>query len=325
MTINEAVENILFSEQDFFLIKQSIERLKDEYADITGVTIGDMVNPILETEKGIVVSLDQAAHCLVDLARTTYFLRGIFRAIEDTLKTQPTVTLLYAGCGPYATLVSPLTTQFSSSQLSITLVDINKVSLESVKKVIKSWEVKDHFNQVLCADLTDAELHFDQKFDIIISETMQCALKNECQVPITRNLIRFLDTDGIFIPESIKVDACLVNSSSPEFTKSKPKLTLGNLYDLTYKAIPEINLSTVVGIPETDNKLLQLFTSIQVYKDIVIEPFDSGLTMPFYIDFFNQSKPDKIKFQYVESARPDWEIEYIYLNEKDVPNEQLSH
>lgn len=318
MDLKEATEHILFSNQDFYLIKKGIEQLKAEFTRTTGVAIGNIEKPILETEKGIVVSIEQAAHCLIDLARTTQFLRGIYQAIQDKLKTQSNVRILYAGCGPYATLISPLTTQFQSSQLSITLVDINNESIQSVHKLIKTWNIEEYVNDVISADLTDSELHFDRSFDIIISETMQFALRNECQVPITRNLIRFLKPEGLFIPEGVTIDACLVDSASSEHSKSKPKLKLGRVYDLNSKKVPEENLSTILKVPETRYKLLQLFTEIRVYKDTVIEAYDSGLTMPYYIDHFNKSKPAQIKFQYVESSRPNWEVEYFHQQDKVV-------
>lgn len=318
MDLKEATEHILFSNQDFYLIKKGIEQLKTAFAKTTGVAIGNMEKPIMETEKGIVVSIEQAAHCLIDMARTTQFLRGIYQAIQDKLQTQSNVRILYAGCGPYATLISPLTTQFQNSELSITLVDINEESIDSVSQLIAAWSLEEQIENVISADLTDPYLKFDQPFDIIISETMQFALRNECQVPITRNLIRFLKPEGLFIPESITIDACLVDSASSEHSKSKPKLKLGRVYDLNSKKVPEENLSTILKVPETRYKLLQLFTEIRVYKDTVIEAYDSGLTMPYYIDHFTHSKPKQIRFQYIESTRPNWEVEYFYQQEKVV-------
>ena len=314
MTYKDAVEDILFSKEDYYRIKRGIDFMLEVYTNETGITASNLTNEqMIETENGLVVTPVHAAHCLIDLMRTTQFLRGIHQAIlsYSAKKNDRPVKILYAGCGPYATLLTPFTELFSSNEVSFTLLDFNPVSIEAVRNMYKSWGIEQYVTDYLVEDATSTDLNIDSDFDIIISETMQAVLKNECQVPLTRNMVRFLSPEGTFIPQNITVDAYLVGPNDPESNSKPERVHVGSMYDLDYRKVPEVNHQVELPIPEHSFEYLYLFTEIRVFEDEIIKPYASGLTMPLISDRFVE-KPKAITFKYLETEKPDFVQEYHF-------------
>ena len=61
------------------------------------------------TSNGLALSPTMAAMCANDFVRTIQFIRGTHAAIADIRERFPDrpARVLYAGCGPYATLAVP--------------------------------------------------------------------------------------------------------------------------------------------------------------------------------------------------------------------------
>lgn len=314
--MKQATEDILFSEDDQFLITRGINNLYNALSNESEIHAGDLTSEKgLDTPNGWVVSPTHAAHCVKDRARTTHFLRGIYKAVKHYLTGGKQVQILYAGCGPFATLCTPLTTQFTPEEVSFTLLEINEVSLKAVKDLYERKYLMAYVDRFLLADATDQKIELGKRFDIIISETMQVALKREHQVSLTRNMVRFLKENGTFIPQKISLDLFMENRAESRTDKTEDRLYQGTVYELDYKSVPAPNYSTSVIIPENDLQYLKLYTTIEVFEDEKLTAGQSGLTQPLILDQFKTSSPQKIHFTYMEGPKPRLIFEYEQYSE----------
>lgn len=161
-----------------------------------------------QSENGTRVNPYMAAYCFLDYLRSYKFIIGIKKLIADKLSQNPSQPLhiLYAGTGPYASLILPLTTIFSADQIQVTLLDIHQSSLDAVSKLISAFNLEAYFNAYIKADATLFIPANNDLYDIIISETMDKALRKEPQIAIFNHLRQFLKPNGAFIPEEIRVD-----------------------------------------------------------------------------------------------------------------------
>lgn len=313
MSFKDAVRYIIFSGDDSQKIKKGIDSLYATYSSITHIEADNLTNDeSISTPQGIAVSQKVAAHCLKDVRRTSQFLRGIHKAIEEKLEKGGKVNVLYAGCGPYATLVTPLTQLFSSKDVSFTMLDINASSLLAVRKIYAALEVEAFVEEYIEADATDQSLDLNKSFDIIISETMQMGLRNECQVPLTRNLVRFLKPEGHFIPQQVSIDIYVAGNENKYNPKDTPRHLLGNAYNLDFLNVPKPFYTSALAVPHSDFKYLEMFTSIKVYKNYRLEPYESSLTVPIYLDKFSDRVPSSISFEYQETEKPDFKMVYSF-------------
>ena len=157
-------------------------------------------------ESGVAINPEAAAHCVKDYQRTVVFLRGIDAAIRNTMARFPKtpIRILYAGCGPFATLLLPLLPSFKASALDIQLIDIHQRSLDSAVAVARHFGLSDYHLQTTRAD---ASSYRDAgEFHLIIAETMQKSLEQEPQYAVTANLAPQLIAGGVFIPGKIEVE-----------------------------------------------------------------------------------------------------------------------
>ena len=160
-------------------------------------------------EQGVAVSIDCAARCVEEPLRVSRFLQGVERAIEAAGERFPGVPihLLYAGTGPYATLVTPLLTRHTPDRLQVTLLDIHNESLDSLRAVLGALGLEGFVKDYLQADASRYRHPADDPIHIVVSETMAAGLAKEMQVPITLNLAPQLAEEGLWVPESIRVTA----------------------------------------------------------------------------------------------------------------------
>lgn len=280
--IRSATEKILLNEEDFGLWKEGTDELYEIFSVKAGVYADDLTHDSYgNAQNGKFVSQITAAHCLKDIARSSRFIRGLYFAIKDQLKNKDSVHILYAGCGPYATLFTPLTYFFDSNQVKATMLEIGKVPMANAQKIYTQLELTDYVKAWVNADGTDPDIQFEESFDIIVSETMQAALKKECQVPLTRNLVRFLAEDGTFVPQNIKVEATLEH---PKVSGQPNEMPLGTIYELDYLNVPEKNHETELIIPSDDYQYLMMQTSIQTFRDEWLKGNESGLTTKLILD-----------------------------------------
>lgn len=245
--------------------------------------------------KGVAVSPKVAASCAVDFLRTSYFLRGIKKAIDDLLSKNidRPIEILYAGSGPYGTILIPLLPFFSSKEIQVSILDYHEESLASLKSIVNLLDLKDYIKDFIQTDATIYKQSDEKKFDLIISETMAAGLEKEMQVPITLNLISLLDQqNGILIPENILLkgkvlepkDAFIPMGSTSYWDEG---IELGTIFEINKEKALELSkciddpylMANEISFPNDVDKSLRpfLITEIVVYDDIELNGYKSTL------------------------------------------------
>ena len=160
-------------------------------------------------DQGVAINPRAAAQCALDYRRTVVFLRGVHAAMQS-LKARSSgnaLNILYAGCGPFATLLLPLLARFEPFEVNITLLDIHQSSLDSVRLLCNHFGVGDHSLRLVRGNACSYQ--HPQELDLVIAETMQKALEQEPQFAVTANLAPQLRRGGLFLPQKIQVDLSL--------------------------------------------------------------------------------------------------------------------
>ena len=240
-----------------------------------------------------------AALCLDDMMRTRQFIRGINEAIKDKINTQKPIHILYAGTGPFATLILPFIFRYSKQEIKYTFLEINPFSFKILQNVISKLGLEDYDITLLKADATKYKIDPKNEPDIIISETMQNALAKEQQVPIFLNLMSQVKKDTLFIPEKIEIYLALKKAGIPiEEVHKKHYQKEIKLFDVSNEAIFPSNKSkqsiakaisfakkqTVIESEKLkDIDQITIITEIQVYKNEKIDINESSLTTPIFI------------------------------------------
>lgn len=280
---------------------------------------------------GLALSPEKAAKCILEPLRVAYFLRGIYKAIKDTLKSfSKPIHILYAGSGPYATLIVPLLPFFSSKEIQVSILDYHQLSLDSVKSIVESFGFNDYIKGYIQADAAIYKHPKDSPIHIVVSETMTASLQQEMQVPITLNLAPQLIEGGIFVPENISVKAIHLNPKNAfitigsksywdkegvfgtifEINKQKG-LEYGNWMDKA--SIP----ANVIEFPKKTQKELHpfLLTEIIVYGDIKLDGFKCSLN--YLLGFpggISCKEGSKFEFIYNLGETPGLTIKREYEN-----------
>jgi len=274
---------------------------------------------------GVALSPKDAARCVLDTARTVRFMRGIHAAIQsavDRFPDQP-IHLLYAGCGPYATLALPLTMCFPPEQLQLTLLDIHQRSIAAVQQIIDDLGLHEWIRENVCCDATDYVHPLGSPLHVLVIEAMQRGLEKEPQVALTFNLARQLSDGGFLIPEEISLTACLADLSR-EFTllpadhegselpeDTRHRIGLGSFLHLNAQTEANDLRPTVFKAPENigSRTRLMILTKIRVFEDCVLDDYDSGITVPAVVHDVGAIKPgDSLQLSYESGSLPGTRI-----------------
>jgi hypothetical protein len=259
---------------------------------------------------GVAINPQAAAHCAVDYQRSVIFIRGVHAAI-NTLKLRfPDIPLeiLYAGCGPFATLLLPLLGKFTPGELRIYMLDIHQRSLDSVELLLAHFGYGAHAVRII----QDDACHYKHpgKLHLVIAETMQKSLEQEPQFAVTANLAPQLWPTGVFIPQRIEVALYLADLAHEKelicqsqqidreaLEKSGSRYPIAKVCTLAPECASaqirkaQHNAHTTrlalepitVAIPELADITrfdATLFTRISVFEQYRLEDYESEITLP---------------------------------------------
>lgn len=310
-TVRQAAHTLVNCADDFGLMKRSVDDLYRVFSSITGVTI-DQLNSDKDVmlPSGKAISTAAAAHCLLEMTRTAVFLRGINQAISVKIPEAggKPIRILYAGTGPYATLVAPLLALFMPSEIKVDLLDINPVSLSSAVKILEQLGLEQFIGAVYLADA--AIFKVEENYDVVISETMQAALKKEPQVAIMQNLIAQTGDRCIFIPEAITVEAALVSSGKLNAEtcsyEGVRRISLGKILTVDRNHLDVENDPQVVQVPNAigECRQMNLYTTIRVFGEHVLGEGDCSLTLPLRIGRRERVEGEVFTFWYEQAEVP---------------------
>lgn len=311
-------------EMDYLELTETIAKYKNIIDGLSDVNIetDNKFNDV-HFDNGMALGTVWAAMCLTDMVRTKMFIKGLFDAIEDhRTKTEGITHILYAGTGPYATLILPVLASYNPQEVKCTLLEINDESFAHVQEMISKLGFHDAIVSFVKGDATQVQLVNPLDIDIVITETMQRSLEREQQVPITINLLNQLRDDVILIPQKINVVACVLDNSKLDESKEEIDYCerLGSIIELSQSSLksesykvkennelhfPEKTIELKKSTPPNFNQLV-LLTEIQVYKNTWIRPYQSGLTLPKILEQLppENTKDRKFKMQYLVDKDP---------------------
>ena len=343
-----AICNIILDES---CSQQSAQNALDDFSSLCSQVTGITPNPSFDAwaedtflEQGVAINPQAAAYCIKDYQRSITFIRAVHAAITAMINNSPTVPVdvLYAGCGPFATLLIPLLSKYQNentdlSLLNFFLLDIHQTSLESVDRLVRYFDINTHNINLISANACTYQ--HPRPLQLIISETMQKSLEQEPQFTITANLAPQLESKGIFIPEKIVVKLCLAQwKKERDLVEQHVKIDhqklvgLGKRFPLeTILTLDPILASSQLNhakIHPNTNKLalepvdfqipalkhleefdLLFLTNIEVFKHYQLNDYESEITLPSRYQSLSSLKPGKqYKISYQLGNYPEFYI-----------------
>ncbi|MDQ6530807.1 hypothetical protein [Flavobacterium sp. LHD-85] len=307
---------------------ESAQQLSRFYKKLTTYSHSDENETIVSG--GIALSSSGAADCVEDYLRTVSFIKGIYKALIKLLNdsSEKKVNILYAGCGPYATLILPLLPLFDKERINAVLIDINASSLESVENLISTIDLREYNLQMIESNAITYNIPEDFIVDLAISETMHYALTREPQVAISRNIIRQLPSRAIFIPQEIRIDLAYsffdyepylkkVINEVKGYKELQPypnKVFVDRLFTINKEHFGRENHNSKIEsafytLPATFENYpdLCLFTEITIYDDIELKTAESYITNPYcLVSLYGIQDYSEIKLIYDFDDIPKW-------------------
>lgn len=325
--LSEITTVILSPEMDYIALKENLDSLSSLFLKVSKLNMDADINAEhLLLPAGKAIGLKWAAMCIEDMVRTKRFISGIHRAILDKqkLKKNSPIQILYTGCGPFATLLMPLITQFTSEEIQITCLEVNAISIQSLKNVMDAMDAQAYFKAIHHCDATSFRLPDSELIDIVVIEVLQLALTRESQVAITYNLIPQLPKSVTLIPEEITLHVAFIDTKKQDEHRFKadPNLEIdylakiGEVFTLNKEsALANITPSSSLTFPEVeilfpkdllkDKTSAVILTEIQVYGSYRLDFWESGLTIPtIFADLSHEKELIGVKTQYIANNDP---------------------
>lgn len=318
---------------DFLELSSAINNYKQIIYVLTNIDVHSDVNRHdIHSFNGKAIGTTWAAMCLEDILRTKKFINGIFKAIRKLKQEgKQTIHILYAGTGPFATLLLPVLAYYSPKELKVTLIEINTESFTFMKGLIAQLGFDGHVIAYKNEDATKYKIENPEAIDIVLSETLQRGLVAEQQVPITINLLKQIPQPVILIPELLALDVCWMNYDG---FMNRNLETDEESYCILIKRLIEINKKSHIDLFfDSDNtgtqilaqekiviepnqqypkfNALALITRIKVFEEEEILMNESGLTLPIYLKRpEDTNEPQILTISYKVDEKPGYILEY---------------
>ena len=307
--LTEQVEVLLKLPKSVGITTPVTNKMTEILAEISGVSADFNMSEWSDksTAYGIAISPVQAARCCRETLRTQVFLKAVLQAIQEALKKQQTVHLLYAGTGPFGTIVLPLLFMFTAKQLQVTLLDIHQENIDAIRRVVTALGIEQQIKEYVCADASCWQPEDGEEFDIVVSETMNTFLRREPQVAIFAHLQQFLIPDGVLIPENIKLDSWLMDETS--LTVSDNLVThIGEVFSLNKKSAKQVHeqgfdaLKGNLQLPVLDklSSKIAFTTRIQVYGEHQLLDGECSLNMLEVVHSLDLRSEQKVDYFYAQ-------------------------
>jgi predicted RNA methylase len=287
-------------------------KMADILLQVTGISVDEDISMADDRvlDSGVAISPVKAAKCLLEVNRTQVFMKGIHEAIVDKAASKKIVHILYAGTGPYGTILLPLLPLLSEYNIKVQCLDIHQTNIDAVQKVAKWLEVDTDALAVTLADATQWRSE-QQLFDIVISETMNTFLHREPQVRIFANLAQFLVPDGDLIPQKIQTSLEIQPFTTDGGTSFKQDLLVLDV--TTSNQIREGDTSSFfhkLVLPESAKlyQRIDLNTDIRVYNKHVLGLNDCSLNLQKNKSAISCAPGQTIEFEYILNDDPFWQI-----------------
>jgi hypothetical protein len=262
-----------------------------QITEISGYDFSIQHMAAIPAAKGKALGLNYAAQCLLDYKRTIKFLKAVVSAIieKQIEKPEKRIKIFYAGCGPYApfiTLVAPL---FKSDEVQFSLLEINKNSVESAKKLIHSLQLTDYLTDFFTADAVTFNVPDAEAYDILISETLDAVLFRECYVPILFNLLPQFRNDIVLIPENVLLNVSFLPYALENYNDDE--VDMGIVFD-TRESVPIDDTTEDISAQFPDKKIdltkldmarfekVVVDTKVHIRGDLWLYRNESSLTVP---------------------------------------------
>lgn len=286
-----------------------INKLHSHLYDLTNISGNDMAIQNLAavpTASGMALGLNHAAQCLLDYNRTIKILKGLVRAIKDTQSEVPgkTINIFYAGCGPYAPFVSMIAPLFSPTELQFSLLEINKPSLDSAKRLIKGLFLDAYIKDYHLADAVTFSIPDASSFHILYSETLDAVLYRECYVPILANMLPQLRDTITLIPHNVVLTAEVFSNEGDTAAEILETVTIFDTREiLSDISTPLPDTIAALTLPlkrgETHNvSRLIIDTHVEIYGDIALTRRESSLTLPYEMHIAPNGNYEALEFHY---------------------------
>ncbi|MCP4131711.1 MAG: hypothetical protein GY754_12095 [bacterium] len=328
--MSRAIAEILNKDNDLDTLTQSLIQVNKVFMEISPVRGEESKQPKEDNillPSGLAISPEYAALNLRDILRTAKYLRGLKEAIDSSLERfqGSRVHIIYAGCGPYGTLVLPLLTLYKPEQLKLTMLEVHPRSLDSIRNVCDALGFNDFLGGIIQEDAALYRHPADDPVHIVVQETMRHALQREPQVSISRNMAAQLVEGGTLIPEKVRVlfysvDADIeFNINGKGEGKEKARQFLGEIFvldkdchklEVQEGTVPFLQAAALTMPGDLKHGLpLMLFTEIDIFNNNKLEFYESGITHPYTIGLNDNIKPgDVLDFKYKLDSSP----EFIY-------------
>jgi predicted RNA methylase len=307
-SLSNLTHKILNCDNDFLVMRDSVQQLYNMFKEIAQVDIENYNSNDIFLPSGKALSSSYAAHCLLEMKRTAVFLRGINKAIDFKLaeKNGKPIRILYAGTGPYATLITPLLPLYSSELVKVDFIEINPISMQAAQRVVEHLGLTAFVEDYHVCDA--ATFTVAKPYDVVISETMQRCLQYEPQVAIMQNLVAQLPPYAIFIPENITIDAVLTTRGkwNPEtcISEGVERISLGCIMEANPMSpdctprIVELPIKVELGTR------FGLYTTVRVFDEDILEEGDCSLTLPVMLFDSAPLAGETLMFEYIQGEAP---------------------